>query len=106
MQIAIEIPDEVAQRLNEEWGSLSHRLLEVFVAQAYGSGALSTSEVRRILQLPSRREEPDRILYLAVPDLIYNSFFQLDFPASILQENSVKIIVYDIELEQISQWKD
>ncbi|MFN6514999.1 MAG: element excision factor XisH family protein [Nostoc sp. CreGUA01] len=35
-----------------------------------------------------RREEPDRVLYLAVPDLIYNSFFQLDFPASMLKENS------------------
>jgi hypothetical protein len=53
-----------------------------------------------------RREEPDRILYLAIPDLIYNSFFQLDFPESMLQENSVKLIVYDIELEQILQWKD
>ncbi|MGL5133236.1 MAG: element excision factor XisH family protein, partial [Planktothrix sp.] len=50
-----------------------------------------------------RREEPERIL---VPELVYNSFFQLDFPASILQENSVKIIVYDIELEQISLWKE
>ena len=53
-----------------------------------------------------RREEPDRILYLAIPDLIYNSFFQRDFPASMLQENSVKLIIYDIELEQISQWKN
>lgn len=32
-----------------------------------------------------RREEPDRILYLAVPDLTYNSLFQLDFSASMLQ---------------------
>lgn len=53
-----------------------------------------------------RREDPDRILYLAVPDLVYNSFFQLDFPASMLQENSVKIIFYDIELEQILLWKE
>ncbi|CUR35413.1 element excision factor XisH family protein [Planktothrix tepida] len=52
-----------------------------------------------------RREEPERILYLAVPELVYNSFFQLDFPASMLQENSVKIMVYNIELEQISRWK-
>ena len=52
-----------------------------------------------------RREEPDRVLYLAVPDLTYNSFFQLDFPASMLQENEVKLVVYDIELEQIAQWK-
>ncbi|MEH1839648.1 MAG: XisH family protein [Nostoc sp.] len=52
-----------------------------------------------------RREEPDRVLYLAVPDLTYNSFFQLDFPASILQENTVKLLIYDIQLEQIVQWK-
>ncbi|MCT7953503.1 XisH family protein [Ancylothrix sp. C2] len=52
-----------------------------------------------------RREEPERTLYLAIPELIYNSFFQLDFPASMLQENSVRLIIYDIELEQISQWK-
>lgn len=50
-----------------------------------------------------RREEPDRILYLAVPDLTYNSLFQLDFPASILQENTIKMIVYNIELEEILQ---
>lgn len=48
-----------------------------------------------------RREEPDRVLYLAVPDFTYNSFFQLDFPASIVQENAVKMVVYNIKLEQI-----
>ena len=52
-----------------------------------------------------RREEPDRILYLAVPDLTYNSFFQLDFPASMLQENAVKIMVYNIEVEEVLQWQ-
>ncbi|NEP58507.1 MAG: fatty-acid oxidation protein subunit alpha [Symploca sp. SIO2G7] len=50
-------------------------------------------------------QEPNRILYLAVPELAYNSFFQLDFPASMLQAHTVKMIVYNIELEQISQWK-
>jgi hypothetical protein len=53
-----------------------------------------------------RREEPNRILYLAVPERIYNSFFQLDFPASMLQENTVKLIIYNIELKRITQWKD
>lgn len=52
-----------------------------------------------------RREEPDRVLYLAVPDLTYNSFFQLDFPASMLTENEVKLVIYDIELEEIVQWR-
>ncbi|MDB9517508.1 XisH family protein [Roseofilum reptotaenium CS-1145] len=51
-------------------------------------------------------QEPDRILYLAVPDRIYNRFFQLDFPASRLQENSVKLIVYNVELEAILLWKN
>jgi XisH protein len=52
-----------------------------------------------------RREEPERVLYLAVPDLTYNSFFQLDFPASMVQENAVKLIVYNIKSEQIVLWK-
>jgi hypothetical protein len=47
----------------------------------------------------------NRLLWLRIV-FIKNSFFQLDFPASMLQENSVKIIVYDIELEQISLWKE
>ncbi|NER45516.1 MAG: fatty-acid oxidation protein subunit alpha [Symploca sp. SIO1A3] len=50
-------------------------------------------------------QEPNRILYLAVPDLAYNNFFQLEFPASMLQAHTVKMIVYNIESEQISQWK-
>ncbi|MEC4853690.1 MAG: element excision factor XisH family protein [Jaaginema sp. PMC 1079.18] len=33
-------------------------------------------------------------------------FFQLDFPASMLQENSVKIIAYNVESEQILLWKE
>lgn len=53
-----------------------------------------------------RRQEPERVLYLAVPDIIYNSFLQLDFPASMLQENAVKVIVYNTDLELIVQWKD
>jgi hypothetical protein len=51
-----------------------------------------------------RREEADRILYLAVPDLAYNTFFQLDFPAEMLQENAIKLIVYNIKNQEIVQW--
>ncbi|MBD2777393.1 UPF0175 family protein [Iningainema tapete] len=56
MQITIEIPDEIAQRLDQAWGSLSRRLLEIVVADAYRCGEISTAEVRRILQLPTRME--------------------------------------------------
>lgn len=36
-----------------------------------------------------RREDADRILYLAVPDLTYNTFFQLDFPQCRFQPHTV-----------------
>ena len=47
---------EIAQRLNQAWGSLSRRLLETVVADAYRCGEISTAEVGQILQLPSRLE--------------------------------------------------
>ncbi|NMG21001.1 UPF0175 family protein [Brasilonema bromeliae] len=56
MQITVEIPDEIAERLNQVWGSLSRRLLETVVADAYRCGEISTAEVGQILQLPSRLE--------------------------------------------------
>ncbi len=54
MQITVEIPDEIAQRLDATEGTLSRRLLEVMIADAYRNGKISTAEVRQILQLPSR----------------------------------------------------
>ncbi len=56
MQITIEIPDEIAQRLDQTKGSLSRRLLEFIIADAYHCGKINTAEVRQILQLPSRLE--------------------------------------------------
>lgn len=54
MQITIEIPDDIAQRLDQAQGSLSHRLLELIVADAYRCGKINTAEVGQILQLPTR----------------------------------------------------
>jgi hypothetical protein len=51
-----------------------------------------------------RIEDPDRILYLAVPLAVYNSFFDLPFPRTIVNENHIKILVYNIETEEISAW--
>lgn len=56
MQITVEIPDEIAQRLDQNRGSLSRRLLEVIVADAYNCGKVNTAEVRQILNLSSRLE--------------------------------------------------
>ncbi len=52
-----------------------------------------------------RRRDPERILYLAVPLTTYKTFFQLDFTKEMVEENRVKIIVYDVENEVIVEWK-
>lgn len=56
MQITIDIPDQVAQRLGGESKNIERRFLEVLVADVYNSGGLSTAEVGRILGLSSRLE--------------------------------------------------
>ncbi|NET58414.1 MAG: fatty-acid oxidation protein subunit alpha [Symploca sp. SIO2E6] len=52
-----------------------------------------------------QKEEPDRILYLAVPAKTYDSFFCLKFTELIVEENQVKLIVFDVEQEVIVKWK-
>jgi hypothetical protein len=47
---------------------------------------------------------PDRKLFLAVPEIAYDTFFQKEFPQLILQEYQVEILIYDIENEVIVKW--
>ncbi len=49
-------------------------------------------------------EEPDRVLYLAVPLDIYNSFFQLLFTRTAIENYQLKLIIYDYKNEVIVQW--
>jgi XisH protein len=49
-------------------------------------------------------EEPDRILYLAVPLRTYQTFFTLKFIEQVRQRSQIKLVVYDIEQENIVQW--
>ncbi|MBD2605299.1 XisH family protein [Scytonema hofmannii FACHB-248] len=51
-----------------------------------------------------RSEDPERILYLAVPSAIYSDFFNLPFTQIVVSENNLKILIYDIEKEEIIEW--
>ena len=51
-----------------------------------------------------RLEDPNRILYLAVPSAIYNDFFILTFTQIIVSENKLKLIIYDVDNEEIIEW--
>jgi XisH protein len=51
-----------------------------------------------------KSDSPDRILYLAVPFMAFNTFFQLDFPKSRIEENQVKLLVYDTLSQRELLW--
>ena len=48
--------------------------------------------------------EGDRILYLAVPEDIFNSFFQERFVQSVVKSYTLRLLVYDPTQEDIVKW--
>ncbi len=51
-----------------------------------------------------RTEDRNRILYLAVPLIVYDNFFHLPFIQTVVRENQLKLIVYNVDKEEIEQW--
>ena len=51
-----------------------------------------------------RSQEPDRILYLAVPSQTYEEFFRLRFIEEGVVEYQLSLIVYEVEERRILQW--
>jgi predicted HTH domain antitoxin len=70
MQITIEIPDDIAQRLTQQVDNVPRRALESVVIEAYRAELITTAEVGRILQLESRWDV-DAFLKQAGADLQY-----------------------------------
>lgn len=48
--------------------------------------------------------EPERKLYLAIPQSIYNSFFQRRFVRSVVERTQIHLLIYDQKQEAITQW--
>ena len=55
-------------------------------------------------QVVLQQKEPERILYLAIPFQIYNTFFQSLLAKSVLEKYQIPLIIYDSENEVILQW--
>jgi hypothetical protein len=51
-----------------------------------------------------RVQEPNRVLYLAVPSQVYEEFFRLRFIEEGVREYQLNLIVYDVEDRRITQW--
>lgn len=50
-------------------------------------------------------EDPDRVLYLAVPLETYDDFFQIPFIQKSLKRHAINLIIYDSVQEEIREWK-
>jgi Uncharacterised protein family (UPF0175) len=56
MEIAIHLPDDIAQRLQAKWGDVSRRALEELVLEGYQARILGESDIRRLLGFETRFE--------------------------------------------------
>lgn len=56
-------------------------------------------------QIALEDEEPNRILFLAVPESVYDSFFQEPFVQKVIAKRQIKIIVYQPDNENSILWK-
>jgi len=56
--------------------------------------------------LALEEQQPERVLYLAIPSGIYYSFFQLQFIKTVVQRSQLKIMIYDPVQEVIVAWKN
>ena len=51
MSVTIDLPEEIAQQLQAQWGDLSRRILEALAIEGYRSAVLSLGQVAEILDL-------------------------------------------------------
>jgi hypothetical protein len=56
MNLTVEIPDDLANRLGASGPDLSRRALEAFALEEYKNERISKAELRRLLGIPSRYE--------------------------------------------------
>jgi XisH protein len=55
-------------------------------------------------QVVLENKDPDRRLYLAIPEEVYNTFFQSLLAKSVVQKYQVRLMIYDPEQEVIVKW--
>ncbi len=51
-------------------------------------------------------QEPERQLYLAVPEDTYNAFFMLPFTQMVVSQQQIKLIVYNVDQDFYKLWID
>ena len=55
-------------------------------------------------RLALKLKQPDRQLFLAIPKEVHQSFFAEEFTLLSISEYNLKIMVFDVQREEILQW--
>ena len=56
MHVTIDLPEDIAEALKGEWKDVSQRSLEAIAVEAYRTGVLHESQVRRLLGFETRQQ--------------------------------------------------
>ena len=54
MEVLLQVPDDLAEKLRAHWPDLPRRVLESLAADAYRAKVLTSAEVQRMLGLETR----------------------------------------------------
>lgn len=54
MKVTIDLPEDIAAALEGRWDNVPRRTLEALAIEGYRTGALTETQVRRLLTLDSR----------------------------------------------------
>jgi hypothetical protein len=54
MSVTIDLPEDISAALTEQWDDVPRRFLEAISVEAYRTGALNESQIRRLLGYDTR----------------------------------------------------
>lgn len=67
MEVTVELPDAIAEHLQQQWQDLPRCVLEAVALKGYCARVLTTEEVRRLLDLETRFDVHDFLAAHGVP---------------------------------------
>lgn len=56
MELTLHLPEDISRRLLGRWGDLPRHALEALAVEAYRTGALTETQIRRLLGFETRFE--------------------------------------------------
>jgi len=67
MAVNIDLPEDIEETLEKQWGNLPRHALEALAIEGYRTGVLSRSHVRRMLGFETRSEVDEFMMRAGVP---------------------------------------